>query len=328
VRVFVAGATGAIGKRLVPLLVDAGHTVTGTTRHADNVTLIQSMGATPAIVNALSRDEVVTAVRDAKPDVIIHQLTAIPEKLNMRRFEEEFAATNRLRTEGTNNLMAAAHAAGCRRLIAQSYAGWPYERSGGWVKSEEDRLTTSPEPGFRGTLEAIMHLESAVLRDQSVQGFVLRYGSFYGPGTSLGEGGSLLEDVRKRRVPIIGGGTGYWSFLHIDDAATATLAAVTAETPGLYNIADNEPAPVSEWLPFLAEILGSKPPLHMPTWLGRLAIGQHGVAMMTIGRGASNQKAKSSLGWRPKWPSWREGFKHGLEDDADPEAKAIHRATA
>jgi nucleoside-diphosphate-sugar epimerase len=328
VRVFVAGATGAIGKRLVPLLVDAGHTVTGTTRHADKVTLIRYMGATPAIVNALSRDEVVTAVRDAKPDVIIHQLTAIPEKLNMRRFEEEFAATNRLRTEGTDNLMAAARAVGCPRLIAQSYAGWPYERSGGWVKSEEDRLTTSPEPGLRGTLDAIMHLESALLRDQSVEGFVLRYGSFYGPGTSLGEGGSLLGDVRKRRVPIIGRGTGYWSFLHIDDAATATLAAVVAERPGLYNIADDEPAPVSEWLPFLAENLGSKPPLHIPEWIARFAIGQHGVTMMTTGRGASNLKAKSSLRWRLKWPSWREGFKHGLGEHGHSLADGIHRASA
>lgn len=327
-RVFVAGATGAIGKRLVPLLRDAGHTVTGTTRHADKATSLRSMGATPIIVNALSREEVVTAVRNAKPDVIIHQLTAIPEKLNMRRFDEEFATTNRLRIEGTDNLMAAARAVGCPRFIAQSYAGWPYERSGGWVKTEEDRLTTSPEPGFRGTLDAIMHLESTVLRDRSVEGFVLRYGSFYGPGTSLGVGGSLLEDVRKRRVPIIGRGTGYWSFLHIEDAATATLAAVEAETPGLYNIADDEPAPVSEWLPFLAESLGSKPPLHIPTWVGRFAIGQHGVAMMTTGRGASNHKAKSTLRWRLKWPSWRQGFQHGLEEHSQLLTVGIHRVSA
>ena len=327
-KIFVAGATGAVGKRLIPLLVEAGHRVTGTTRQPDKMMSIRSAGATPALLNALVADEVLKAVRQAKPDVIIHQLTAIPEHFNLRRFDQEFAATNRLRTEGTDHLLAAGRAAGCRVFIAQSYSGWPYAPVGGWVKTEEDPLISSPQPAFRESLKAIVHLESMVLAEKGMRAFVLRYGSFYGPGTSLGPGGSVLEDVRKRRVPIVGGGTAYWSFVHIDDAASATLAAVEANTPGLYNIADDEPAPVSEWLPFLAKTLGARPPRHIPAWLGRMAIGPHGVAMMTAARGASNQKAKSLLPWKLKWPSWRKGFKDGLEDRAQQPSHGTTRAIA
>ncbi len=281
-KVFLAGATGAIGKRLVPLLVSAGHKVTGTTRHPGKAESIRSAGATPVVVNAFSAREVLEAVQRAEPDVIIHQLTAIPASFNLRRFDEEFALTNRLRSEGTDHLLAAARAVGCRRFIAQSYAGWPYARTGAWIKVEEDPLLTSPEPQMRQTFQAILHVEHAVLEERSFEGFVLRYGSFYGPGTSLGQGGSFLEDIQKRSVPIVGKGTGYWSFL--------------------------------QWLPFLAETLGAKVPRHIPTWLGRLAVGPQGVAMMTQIRGASNQKAKSLLGWKPEWLSWRKGFRDGLED--------------
>jgi len=312
-KIFLAGATGAIGTRLLPLLVRAGHAVTGTTQHSDKTRSIHAAGATPVVLNALDSQQVLEAVGRAEPDVIIHQLTAIPANFNLRRFDQEFATTNRLRTEGTDNLLAAARAVGCRRFIAQSYTGWPYARTGSWVKSEDDPLISDAEPAFRESLKAIVHVESAVLGDNTIEGFVLRYGSFYGPGTSLGPGGSVLEGVRKRNVPIIGKGTGYWSFVHIDDAASATFAAVAAATPGLYNIADDDPAPVSDWLPFLAQALGAKPPRHIPTWLGRMAIGPHGVAMMTTGRGASNRKAKSLLPWKLKWPSWRKGFKDGLE---------------
>jgi 2-alkyl-3-oxoalkanoate reductase len=311
-KVFLAGATGAIGKRLVPILVAAGHMVTGTTKTAEKAESIRSAGAKPEIVNALNAREVLEAVQRSEPDVIIHQLTAIPASFNMRRFDEEFALTNRLRSEGTDHLLAAARAVGCRRIIAQSYLGWPYARAGTWIKNEEDPLLTSPEPAVRETFQAILHLESAVTGESTIDGFVLRYGTFYGPGTSLGRGGSLLEEVRKRRVPIIGEGLGYWSFVHVDDAAWATLAAIEAPSPGLYNICDDEPAPVSQWLPFLAEVLAAKAPRHIPRWLGRMAIGPHGVAMMTESRGGSNQKAKSAMWWKLKWPSWRQGFRESL----------------
>lgn len=314
-KVFLAGATGAIGKRLTPLLVAAGHAVTGTTRHPEKADSIRAAGAVPAIVDALDAAAVLEAVQRTQPDVIVHELTSIPASLNLRRLDHEFALTNRLRTKGTNNLVAAARKAGCHRLIAQSYAGWPYARTGGWIKTEEDPLMSSAEPAVRHTLAAIRHVESAATEDPSIAGIVLRYGAFYGPGTSFGKGTSLLEDIRKGRMPIVGKGTGYWSFIHIDDAASATLAAVEADNRGLYNICDDEPAPVSQWLPFLASTLGAKPPRPIPKWLGRIVIGQHGVAWMTEIRGASNAKAKSRLRWRLKWPSWRVGFRDGLDDE-------------
>lgn len=311
-KIFLAGATGAVGKRLLSMLVAAGHTVTGTTRSARKAEAIRSAGASAEVMDALNQREVLQTVERAEPDVIIHQLTAIPANLNLRRFASEFALTDRLRTEGTDYLLAAARSTGSRRFIAQSYLGWPYERTGTWVKSEEDPLVLSPEPEMRRTLQAIRYLESAVLGPSAIEGFVLRYGSFYGPGTSLGQGGSTVEEVRRRRVPIVGKGTAYWSFVHIDDAASATLAAVEAISPGLYNICDDDPAPVSEWLPYLASTIGAPAPRHIPIWLARLAIGKHGVAMMTEARGASNQKAKSLMRWKLAWPSWRMGFREGL----------------
>ncbi|HEY1263843.1 MAG TPA: NAD(P)-dependent oxidoreductase [Terriglobales bacterium] len=327
-NIFVAGATGAIGQRLIPMLVKAGHAVTGTTRHAHKAMAIHQLGATPAIMNALNQSEVLKAVQAATPEVVIHQLTAIPASFNLRRFDQQFAATNRLRTEGTDHLLKAANLAGCRRFIAQSYAGWPYARTGGWIKTEDDPLMTIPEPGFRNSLSAIVHVESRVLRESKMEGFVLRYGGFYGPGTSLGEGAPMLEEVRRRHVPVVGRGTGYWSFVHIDDAAAATLAAVEAATPGIYNIVDDEPAPVSEWLPYLAKTLGAAPPRHVPAWLGRLFIGAHGVAMMTAARGASNRKAKSLLQWKLRWPSWRQGFRDGLGEAVYPTSSGTTRAIA
>jgi nucleoside-diphosphate-sugar epimerase len=313
-KVFLAGATGAIGKQLLPMLVGAGHTVTGTTRSPGKADSIRKLGARPEIINALHEKEVLEAVQRARPEVIIHELTGIPGRFNLRRFDEVFALTNRLRTEATDYLLAAARRIGCRRFIAQSYAGWPYARTGTWIKDETDQLlsVTETDPSVEQSLRAILHVESAVLGEPTIEGFVLRYGSFYGEGTSLGPGGSVLEDVRKRRVPIVGSGTGYWSFLHIEDAASATLAAVEAASPGLYNICDDEPAPVSEWLPFLAGALGAKPPRQIPGWLARMAIGAHGVALMTEIRGASNRKAKSRLRWKLKWPTWRKGFREGL----------------
>ena len=311
-KIFLAGATGAIGRQLLPMLVSAGHTVTATTQHKNKMMPIHSAGATPVLVNALNKEEVLAAVTKAQPEIIIHQLTAIPANLNLRHFDDGFSLTNRLRTEGTDYLLASARAVGARRFIAQSYAGW-YARTGDWIKSEEDPLISTGISDGRKTLDATIHVETAVLKEKAIEGFVLRYGSFYGPGTSLAPGAWFFEGLRQRRVPIVGGGQGHWSFIHVDDAAGATLAAVNATTPGVYNITDDEPAPVSVWLPYLAEILGAKPPRHVPKWLARFAVGEYGVAAMTELRGSSNRKAKSFLPWKLKWPTWREGFKDGLE---------------
>ena len=311
-KIFLAGATGAIGKQLVPLLVGAGHTVTGTTRHAEKADSIRKAGAMPAIVDALNGGDVLEAVRHAKPDVIIHELTAIPMRFSLRHFDRAFAVTNSLRREGTDNLLAAARSVGVRRFIAQSYASFPYERTGGWIKDENAPLLATPDPGMTETFNAIRHTESAVLNAQDIAGVVLRYGAFYGPGTSMGLGGSFLEDIRRGRMPIVGEGTGYWSFVHIEDAATATAAAASAGAAGVYNVVDDEPAPVAVWLPVLAQILRAKPPRHVPVLIARMLIGRHGVAMMTEIRGASNAKAKALLDWRLKWPSWRQGFREGL----------------
>jgi nucleoside-diphosphate-sugar epimerase len=311
-RVFVAGASGAIGRRLLPLLVRAGHAVVAMTRSPAKTTAIRAAGAVPVVADALDEATVMTVVKSAEPEVVVHQLTAIPPRFNFRRFDREFALTNRLRTEGTDHLVAAARAVSARRFVAQSFAGWPYARAGGPVKTEADPLDSEPPAAFRRTLEAIRHLEATVLEAGGPEGLVLRYGAFYGPGTSLGEGGSILDDVRHRRLPIVGGGTGVWSFIHIDDAAAATSAAIERGAPGVYNMVDDDPAPVSEWLPVLAAAVGARAPRHIPAFLARVAIGEHGVALMTKTRGASNAKAKRELGWRPRYSSWRTGFREAL----------------
>ena len=315
-NVLVAGATGAVGRRLIPLLVEAGHNVAGTTRTPRKVASIRAMGAEPLVVDALDAAATLAAVRSVRPEVVVHELTAVPARLIFRKFDREFELTNRLRTEGTDNLLAGARAAGARRFVAQSFAGWPYARQGGPVKTEEDPLETDPPVALRPTLDAIRYLESAVLSENPMEGVVLRYGAFYGPGTSLGEGGSVLEDIRRRRFPLVGNGGGVWSFLHIDDAAEATLMAVERGVPGVYNIVDDDPAPVYEWLPALAAAIGAPPPHRVPAFVGRLAAGEHGVMMMTEIRGASNAKARRELGWRPAWRSWRQGFRQGLADQA------------
>ena len=315
-RVFVAGATGAIGRSLVPALVRAGHSVTGMTRTPNKAAMLRAVGATPVVADALDRDAVMGAVRDARPEVVVHELTSIPARLNIRKFDREFALTNRLRSEGTDNLLAAARAAGVRRIVAQSHAAWPYARQGGPVKTEQDQLDPDPPAALREVLEAIRHVESAVLGASPMEGIVLRYGAFYGPGTSIGFGGSVLDDVRRRHFPIVGNGKGVWSFIHNDDAAPATLAAVERGSPGIYNIVDDEPAPESEWLPAFAAALGAPAPRHVPAFVGRLAVGELEVIMMTEIRGASNAKAKGQLGWKPIWPTWREGFRRDLGEVA------------
>lgn len=311
-RVFVAGSTGSVGKVLVPHLVENGHEVVALVRAAQKAKAIEAMGAKVALADALNKGELTAAIRKAEPEVIIHQLTALVGVGNFKKLDEEFAPTNRLRTEVTDTLLAAARMVGTRRFIAQSFCGWPFAREGGPVKSEEDPLDPSPPAGFSKTLAAIRYLEDTVRRTLDLQTLALRYGTFYGPGTMIAKDGSIVELVRKRRLPIVGEGAGIWSFIHIQDVARATVAAMSRGAPGIYNVVDDEPAPVSTWLPFLADALGAKPPRKVPVWLGRLAIGDGGVSMMTEIRGGSNAKAKRDLGWQPIYSSWRRGFVEGL----------------
>jgi len=243
------------------MLLEAGHEVVGTTRSADRAESIRTAGAEPAVADALDRDAVLAAVHGAEPEVIVHELTALPSRFDTRRFDRTFEMTNRLRTEGTDHLLKAARETGVRRVVVQSFAGWPYERRGGPVKTEADPLDPDPPKTMRATLAAIRHLEAAVLTRDEPEGVVLRYGGFYGPGTGVG---AMLDDVRRRRFPIVGEGTGVWSFVHVEDAARATRAAVERGRPGIYNVVDDEPARVSEWLPYLAEVIGAKPPRRVP----------------------------------------------------------------
>ena len=303
-RVFVTGATGAVGQHLVPGLVAAGHEVTATTRTPGKAGQLRAAGATPAVVDGLDRAAVLAAVRAAAPEVIVHQMTALADMRSLRNTDRVFAATNELRTTGTDNLLAAAAEAGTRRVIAQSYTGWTNERSGGPVKTEDDPFDSRLVPSALRTLAAIKHVETTVpLRVP--EGIVLRYGSFYGPGASQ----VLLDLLRKRMLPVIGGGTGIWSFIEITDAAAATIAAVGGGAPGIYNVVDSDPAPVTDWLPYLARVAGAKPPLRVPAWLGRLLAGEFVVTQMTTARGSSNEKARKGLGWEPRYASWREGFR-------------------
>ena len=308
-RIFLAGATGAIGQRLVPLLVDAGHVVVGSTRTPAKVDGLRLAGAKPVVLDGRDGDAVRRTVHEAEPEVVIHQMTALGGELDLRHFADSFAETNRLRTDTTDHLIRASLEAGARRFIAQSFAGWPNEQSGGPVKTEEAPLNTDPPKQVRETLGAILHLESVTTGTPGIEGLALRYGGFYGPGNALGKGGVMLEAVVKRQMPLVGSGSGIWSFLHIDDAAQATALAVDR---GVYNIVDDEPAPVSEWLPYLANVLGAKPPRRVPAWLARLIVGEAAVSMMTNIRGSSNAKAKRELGWKLHYPSWRGGFREGL----------------
>jgi nucleoside-diphosphate-sugar epimerase len=311
-KIFLAGATGAIGRRLVPLLVRDGHSIVATTRHAGKLDSLRSAGAEPIVLDALDRDAVMKAVLAARPDVIVHQLTALAGVRNFKKVDQELAVTNRLRTEGTQYLLDAARAAGVRRFVAQSYTGWPNVREGGPVKTEDDPLDPHPPKAMTETLEAIRRLESMVAGATGLVGIVLRYGAFYGPGTSVAIGGDIVEMLRGRKFPLIGNGAGVWSFIHIDDAAEATRVAIQQGPAGIYNIVDDEPVAAAVWLPELSRSVGAKPPFHVPVWLGRLAAGEVGVSMMTRVRGSSNAKAKRVLGWRPGYASWRDGFRRGL----------------
>jgi nucleoside-diphosphate-sugar epimerase len=308
-RVFVAGGTGVLGRRLVPQLVARGHDVTATTTSKGKLGLLQQLGAEAVVMDGLDAASVGEAVAAAGPDVVVHQMTAISVahsgKPDLKHMDRWFATTNRLRTEGTDHLLAAADATGVPHFVAQSYAAWNGLRAGGRVKTEEDPLDPMTGSVAQPGMAAIRHVEDAVDR---AGGAVLRYSWFYGPGAT----DDLVEPVRKRQFPVVGGGTGYCSWVHLDDAATATVLAVEQKAQGLFNIVDDEPAPASEWLPYLAECAGAKPPMRFPAWLARPLAGQVAVAMMTEGRGFANAKAKRELGWELRYPSWRQGFRAEL----------------
>jgi nucleoside-diphosphate-sugar epimerase len=299
-RVFVAGASGAIGSRLVPQLIDRGHEVIGTFKSPGNAERVRALGAEPIVLDLLDRRAVREAVLESEPDAIIHQATALADLRDFKHFDRSFAQTNRLRREGTDALLAAAREAGVRRFIAQSFASARYARVGGPIKTEEDPLDPAPVPAMRETDAAMRYLDRAVT---DAGGIALRYGSFYGAAND-----GLLEPVRRRQFPIVGDGGGYTSFVHLEDAAAATVLVLEHDGPAIYNIVDDEPAPVREWLPVLADVLGAKPPRRVPRWLARLFAGEAVVMMGTASRGASNAKAKRELGWELRYPSWRQGF--------------------
>jgi 2-alkyl-3-oxoalkanoate reductase len=312
--VLVAGAAGAIGRRLVPQLVARGHRVVAATRSPRKLEELRAMGAEAVVMDGLDPVAVGEVVGRAAPEVVVHQMTALHGAGNLRRFDREFAGTNSLRTTGTDHLLSAAAAAGARRFVAQSYTGWPNLRAGGPVKAEEDALDPDPPAAQRQTLQAIRHLERAVLNSPPLEPVVLRYGSFYGPGASE----DFVAMVRRRKLPVAGSGAGVWSFIHIDDAAAATVLAVERNVIGTFNIVDDEPAQVSEWLPFLAEAIGANKPHRVPILLARLAGGEVAVSLLTQVRGSSNAKARRELGWQPRWTTWRDGFRDGLNDRTRP----------
>jgi nucleoside-diphosphate-sugar epimerase len=298
-RVMVIGATGAIGTRLVPRLCEAGHEVIGTSRSADRAAGLRVLGARPVVLDVLDAGAVRAAVAAAQPDAIVYQATALAGVRILRSLDRAFAATNRVRTEGVDNVLAAANEAGVRRLVAQSFAPYRYARDGGWVKTEADQLEAAPPASARQTFAAMQHLEQAVT---AAGGIALRYGGFYGPGDE-----GLVRPVRKRQTPLVGDGAGVMSFVHLDDAAEATVLALDHEGPAIYSIVDDEPAPMRDWLPVLAGVVGARPPRHVPVWLARLIAGD-GLAMITEARGSSNTRAKRELGWAPRYSSWRQGF--------------------
>jgi nucleoside-diphosphate-sugar epimerase len=299
-----------VGKALIPVLVKRGHQVVGTTRSAKSYAAIRALGAEPLAMDGLDGRAVLEAVRTAKPDVIVHQMTALAGVKNLKHFDEAFAQTNRLRTEGTAHFIAAAREIGTKRLVVQSYTGWPHAPGGDRLKTEEDPLDSAPPRTMRASLAAIRELERNVLAASDLQGLVLRYGSFYGPGTPIAPRGEIAELVRQRKLPIVGSGGGIWSFVHTEDVALATALAVERGPSGIYHIVDDEPAPTSVWLPELARIMGAKPPRHVPEWLARLMVGEALVHMMTRVPGSANTKAKRELGWALRYPSWRAGFRH------------------
>ncbi len=310
-RVYLAGATGVIGSRLLPALLAAGHEVTAATRSRERLAALESAGASATLADALDAEGLSASVARARPQAVIHELTSIPARINPRTLERDFALNDRLRVDGTANLVAAARAAGCERILAQSIAFSYAPGAPGAVHDEQDALLSGEQAprAYRRSARAVQELERSVL---GAAGVVLRYGYFYGPGSAISREGSMGVDVLHRRLPLVGGGAGVWSFIHVDDAARATVAALRADGPAVYNIVDDEPAAVAHWLPALARALGARPPRRVPAALARLLAGEYGVAIMTRAQGASNERARRELDWRPRFASWREGFRSAL----------------
>jgi nucleoside-diphosphate-sugar epimerase len=308
-RIFLAGGAGAIGRCLVPRLIARGYTVVVLTRTTENAERIERLGAQACFGDALDRAAMQRIIADFRPDVVIDQLTALPKRLNPKTIAQDTAATNRLRTRGTGNLMEAARKAGVRRFIAQSIA-FAYDPPNSPAPVTEGFPLYYDAPGgFDATVDAVDKHERSVLNSPGIDGIIMRYGYFYGPGTAYAPDGSLAQDIRKRRFPIVGNGQGVFSFIHIEDAANATIVALERGAPGVYNIVDNEPAPVSEWLPYLADLIGAPEPLHLPVWLASWLAGPFGIHMLTRQPGASNARARRELGWTPEFQSWRDGFR-------------------
>ena len=308
-KVFITGATGAIGRQLVPMLLEHGHEVVALTRSPGKAATLEALGAEPVVGDGLDRGAVVGAVGRARPDAIVHQATALSGKFDLKHFDRFFEQTNRLRTMGTDILLDAAREAGVRRFVAQGYAGWPYRSDGPAIKTEDEPFEPELPEEMRPTVDAMRHLEEAVLGTRGIEGTVLRYGAFYGPGTGLGLDGDMTAMIRKRMMPVVGDGAGVWSYCHVEDGAAATVAALERGATGVYNVVDDRPTPVGDFLTGLARMLGAKPPRHVPAWLAKPLIGEAGVYLMTQPRGVSNAKARAELGWTPRYPSWRDGFR-------------------
>jgi 2-alkyl-3-oxoalkanoate reductase len=327
-KIFVAGGSGVVGQRLIPRLVARGHEVVATTRSPKKAERLRQAGAEPAVVDGLDERAMVEAVSRTEPQVVIHEMTALAGANDLRHWDRWFATTNELRTRGTDILIRASQLGGAQRLIAQSFTGWPNIREGGPVKTETDPLDPSPPAAMRRSLDAIRYLERVVGGDHGLESVVLRYGTLYGPATMQ----DYTVMLRKRQLPIIGDGAGIWSFVHLDDAAAATVAALDRGAPDTYNVVDDDPAPESEWVPYLAELVGAKPPRRIPGWLARIAAGEVAVSMMTQIRGSSNAKAKRELAWQPRYRSWRDGFREALNEapplDAQVEAPAASEGAA
>ena len=311
-KVFVAGSTGAIGRSLLPLLIEKRHDVVALVRTPARAKDVEALGARAAVADALDPDGLRAAIRRAAPEAVIHELTSLKGVTNFRRFDQTFALTNRFRTRTLDTMLAAARSIGVRRFIAQSYCGWPYAREGSPVKTEDDPLDPTPPASFRESLAAIRYLEDTIRQTRDIQAFALRYGNLYGPGTDISAEGTVADLVSRRKLPLFGSGAGVWSFIHVRDAASATVAAMSRGSPGIYNVVDDEPVPVNVWLPALANALGARPPRRLPAWVGALLLGDGGLSMMTLARGGSNAKSKRDLAWQPSFASWRRGFVEGL----------------
>ena len=312
VKVFVAGSTGAIGRSLLPLLIEKRHDVVALVRTPARAKDVEALGARAAVADALDPDGLRAAIRRAAPEAVIHELTSLKGVTNFRRFDQTFALTNRFRKRTLDTMLAAARSIGVRRFIAQSYCGWPYAREGSPVKTEDDPLDPTPPASFRESLAAIRYLEDTIRQARDIQAFALRYGNLYGPGTDISAEGTVADLVSRRKLPLFGSGAGVWSFIHVRDAASATVAAMSRGSPGIYNVVDDEPVPVNVWLPALANALGARPPRRLPAWVGALLLGDGGLSMMTLARGGSNAKSKRELAWQPSFASWRRGFVEGL----------------